>query len=367
MNSGRKRVLFILPSWIGGGGGAERVFSVLLQHLDRERFEPHLAAAQGRNAHLDDVPADVVVHELKVSRMRYALPAIIRIVRKIKPQTVLSTVVHLNVLLMLARPFLPRGTRLLLREGIIPSPFIAHDTGWPQLWAWFYRYLYKKADRIICLSDSMMNDFVDHFGLARQKLVRIYNPVDAEKVRNLADTQGNPYSGPGPHLVTVGRLQRQKGMDILLDAMPAVLAALPDARLTILGEGPLESELKEQAARLGLKGAVSFLGFQSNPWPYIKYAALFVLPSRFEGLPNTLLEVLALGKNVVVTDCPGGIQEIQDAVRSMILVPPENPEALAHAIIAALQKSIADDVKRFDQALGKFDLQNAVAAYTALL
>src|SRR5436309_8776796 len=112
--------------------------------------------------------------------MRYALPAIIRIVRKIKPQTVLSTVVHLNVLLMLAKPFLPRGTRLLLREGIIPSAFIAQDTRWPRLWIWLYRHLYKRADRIICLSDSMVNDFVERFGLSREQLVRIYNPVDAE-------------------------------------------------------------------------------------------------------------------------------------------------------------------------------------------
>ncbi|PYP90913.1 MAG: hypothetical protein DMG65_09795 [Candidatus Angelobacter sp. Gp1-AA117] len=363
MSTGRKRVLFLVPAFAGGGGGAERVISILLRHLDRTKFELHLGVIQERSAVFQDIPDDVIVHDLRVSRMRYALLPIINLLWKVRPQTVLSTVVYLNVLLVLARPFLPR-VKLLLREATIPSAFIAQQARHPRVWRWFYRHLYKRADSIICLSDFMLKDLAEQFGLPQEKLIRIYNPVDVDYVRRSAESFGNPYSGDGPHLVTVGRLQREKGLDVLLEAMPGILQAFPMARLAVLGEGPLEAELKAQIRKLGLGESVNFLGFQPNPCPYLKYADLFVLPSRVEGMPNALLEALALGKDVVASDCPGGVREIQDAVKSMVLVPPEDPQALAEAIIAALQSPSSS---RTGEGLGRFKVQTAIAEYSALL
>src|ERR1700682_1368687 len=152
MTLGRKKVLFLIPSL--AGGGAERVFSVLLRHLDRSRFEPHLAILQAQGAaYLRDIPTDVTVHNLKVSRARYALPSIVSLVWNIRPQTLLCTLGHLNLVLMLAKPFLPRGTRLLIREATIASTFLQEEMARPQLWAWLYRRFYRRADAIICQSD----------------------------------------------------------------------------------------------------------------------------------------------------------------------------------------------------------------------
>src|SRR5437764_11911086 len=103
MNSDRRRVLFLVPAFAGGGGGAERVVSILLRHLDRARFELHLGIIQERSSVLQDIPDDVIVHDLKVSRMRYAFLRIVRLVWRVKPQTLISTVVYLNVLVVLAR------------------------------------------------------------------------------------------------------------------------------------------------------------------------------------------------------------------------------------------------------------------------
>src|SRR5947209_11558601 len=150
MSTGRKRVLFLVPAFAGGGGGAERVISILLRHLDRARFELHLGVIQERSPVFQDIPDDVIVHDLRVSRMRYALLPVIRLVWKVRPQTVLSTVVYLNVLLVLARPFLPR-TKLLLREATIPSAFIARQARHPRGWRWVYRPRSKNAGRIRCL------------------------------------------------------------------------------------------------------------------------------------------------------------------------------------------------------------------------
>ena len=363
----RKRILFLVPAFAGGVGGAERVISTLLRHLDHSRFECHLGVVGEGNAFLDGVPATVTVHQLGAARMRYSLPGIIRLVRRLKPQTILSTVVYLNVILMISKPFFPGRPKILLREAILPSAFAAQASRYPRIWKRFYRHLYPRADQIICLFDGMVDDMVK-LGIPREKLVRIYNPVDVEMVRRQAEGTKSPYSGSGPQVIAMGRLQHQKAYDVLLHAFAGVRKSLPGARLAILGEGPLEQQLKKQAVDLGIETAVSFLGFQKNPWPYVKHADLFVLASRYEGLPNVVLEVLALGTPVLATDCPGGIREIQQSAPQIVLAPPEDPGALANAIVSILSRP--KEPRRqteSEECLLRFDTQKIVEEYSRLL
>src|SRR5262249_8123276 len=152
--------------------------------------------------------------------------------------------------------------------------------------------------------------------------------------RRMSESDGNPFDGPGPHLIAAGRLSREKGFDILLDAMPAVLSKLPNARLTILGEGLLREALITHAKNLGLTSTVSFPGFKTNPWRFFRHADLFILASRYEGFPNVLLEALAIGTPIIATNCPGALQEIQSSHNQISLVASEDAAALAEAIIS---------------------------------
>ncbi|HZU33788.1 MAG TPA: glycosyltransferase [Candidatus Angelobacter sp.] len=369
MSSARKRVLFLMPSFTGGVGGAERVLSTLVRHLDHSRFECHLALLQAGHTDLENIPQEVTVHQLHVSRMRYALPALVSLIWKVRPDSVLSTVAYLNVLLVLAKPLLPMTTRVLLREATTPSAFIADESANPKLWKWFYRHLYPRADKIICLSNAMMLDLRTHFGISEEKMVRIYNPVDVERIHEATKDAINPFSEGKKNLVTAGRLQRPKGFDVLIDALPGILERIPEVQLTILGEGPLESELKQQAQRLGVNKNVAFLGFKANPWHYFKFADVFILPSRFEGLPNAVLEALALGKKVVATDCPGALREVQESVGPLMLVPRENSDELANAVVAVLQNGPAAPIELEDiqRALEQFSVRQSVESYSALL
>src|SRR5713226_3078517 len=170
INSSRRKVLFLIPSL--AGGGAERVFAMLLAHLDRTRFEPHLGVLQDQGAYIRDVPADVNIHHLNVSRVRYALPSILRLAWKVRPRVILSTLGHLNLALILIRPLMPSSTRLVVREAAIATALLQVETRHPQFWTWLYRRLYKRVDAVICLSDSMAHDRAEHFQVPRDKLVR---------------------------------------------------------------------------------------------------------------------------------------------------------------------------------------------------
>jgi glycosyltransferase involved in cell wall biosynthesis len=371
MPSGRVKVLLLLPSL--AGGGAERFFCILLRHLDRSFFDPHLALFEVRGEYLPDVPADVVVHDLKCSRARYSVPGIVRLVRKLRPHVVLSTLPQANVALACAKSFLPPEVRVVLSEANIASAAFADgETANRSMWAWLYRHFCKQADQVVCLSNSIIDDMEHNFHVPREKLVRIYYPVDLDRVRELAANAGNPYSGAGPHLAAAGRLCWQKGFDVLLTAMVEVRAQIPGAHLTILGKGPLHGELTARAEHLGLADAVRFAGFQSNPWPYLKHADAFVLSSRYEGLPNVLLEALALGTPIVATDCPGAIREVQALYPDITLVPPEDPQSLAAAIIARCKTlrargEVSGSTGAPAKTLSEFSLPQIVGEYSKLL
>jgi glycosyltransferase involved in cell wall biosynthesis len=369
MTTVRKKVLLLIPTL--KGGGAERFFSILLRHLDRTSFEPHLALLRAEGEYLRDLPDDVKVHDLECSRGRYAPPGLVRLVWKLRPQAVLSTSPQANMALTLSSPFLPRGTRVLLSEANMPSAELEDGVAHPRLWTWLYRHLYKRADKVVCLCDAMMDDLALHFDVPREKLMRIYYPVDLQRVRESADSEGNPFAGPGPHLAAVGRLCRQKGFDLLLEALAAVRTHLPQASLTILGQGPLLAELTQQAEGLGLADAVRFLGFQRNPWQYLKHADVFVLPSRYEGLPNVLLEALALGTPIVATDCPGAIREVRALHPEIEMVPPEDPEGLAQGILASwkaqLESAVPRPLSSPANGLSEFSLPQVVGEYSKLL
>jgi glycosyltransferase involved in cell wall biosynthesis len=198
-------------------------------------------------------------------------------------------------------------------------------------------------------------------------MVRIYNPVDLQRMQGAANIGENPYDNSGPNIVAAGRLSWEKGFDVLLNAMPAVIKRLPGARLVILGEGPLHADLTKQALRLGINEAICCLGFQQDPWRYFKFADVFVLSSRFEGLPNVLLEALALGTPAIATNCTGALREIEACGAGMVLVPPEDPPALAEAIVSVCQKGSRQDLATPPETLHKFDLQQIVGEYSELL
>lgn len=328
------RVLFTIPAL--GFGGSERVMLNLLRHIDRRQFEPHLAVLESRGGLLQDVPPHVPIHELGATRARRAVPAIIELCKNLEPVAILSTSAHLNVAVISARPFLPKRTALLTREGTaICSPQVTRS----RIRFLAYKYAYKCSDLVICQSDHMRENMIFRFRLAPSKVRRIYNPVDIDSIQSLSALEGNPFPRRGPNLLAVGRLSREKDFDLLLRSFPQVLRVFPNASLTFVGSGPDGPSLERSRDRLGLSDCVSFLEACQNPYHFLKHADLLVLTSRYEGLPNVILEAIALGTPVVATNCTGALSEISSCTRHIAIVDSRQPEAISAAVISSLNKA----------------------------
>jgi glycosyltransferase involved in cell wall biosynthesis len=197
---------------------------------------------------------------------------------------------------------------------------------------------YRRADFAIAVSEGCREGMQRFYRLSKERIVVVRNFVDLAEIDRLA-RQPNPCpESAGFHLVTLGRLDKQKGQIHLLQAVDHLVhrRGRADIRLDIAGQGPLEDELKSFVQDRKLQRHVCFVGFLENPFALIARSQLFCLPSIYEGLPLALLEGMACRVPVLATDCPSGPLEVLDGGRLGRLVPPGNADALADAIEEAM-------------------------------
>jgi glycosyltransferase involved in cell wall biosynthesis len=203
---------------------------------------------------------------------------------------------------------------------------------------WHLRLLipmaYRGARVVIATTRAMQEDLVKTFGVARERIRLLANPVDIKRIRAAADARP---SGGAAYLLAMGRLIHDKGFDVLLEAFSRIPQSRSELRLALLGTGPLEHALRDQAQRLGLGSRVDFLGFNPEPWPVVKGARLFLLTSRREGFPNALLEAMALGVPCIAAKCKSGPAEMLRDGETGILVEPEDAAGLAGAMRRLLE------------------------------
>ncbi len=229
--------------------------------------------------------------------------------------------------------------------------------------------LLPRADSVVAVSNGIAAEAVEVFGLDAQRVHTIYNPKPLAEIRRMAENvPPHPWFGDGdpPVILTVLRDSPQKDWATLIEAFCRVRRKT-DARLAILGPLPdrFRAQISASAGHLGVDGDIAFLGFDENPFRYMRRAALFVLSSRFEGMPNVLIESLACGTPVVSTDAPHGPAEILENGRWGRLTPVGDVSAMAEAILASLTGDVvpADELRRRAE---DFSAERAVTAYEAL-
>jgi glycosyltransferase involved in cell wall biosynthesis len=197
---------------------------------------------------------------------------------------------------------------------------------------------------------------------ASNRITVIYNPIDLARIEAMASADEKSASWTEPTIINVGRLIEQKDQQTLIQAF-AKVRSRRTCRLVILGEGEKRATLAALARKLGVGSDVLMPGFVANPYNWMRRSAVFVLSSKFEGLPTVLIEAMQCGVSVISADCPSGPAEILEDGRWGKLFRPGDVDALASAIEDALDGKLVANVR---QRAADFSVDAAVSRYVAL-
>jgi glycosyltransferase involved in cell wall biosynthesis len=371
-----KKIFFLIPSLISGG--SERVFSILANHLDHQKWAITVVVLDGRQRFYEIDEEKVRVIDLKTPRVRQSFVKIFKLIRSEKPDLVVSTLSHMNQFIALIKPFLPRETRFIARESTILSVFHQQETV-PALRDFLVRWLYPSFDGIICQSQRMANDFKDNYKIPSSKLNIINNPVEVIARHDFnrearSGTEGVKCSGnfegfqnvvlkkAAFRFVSVGRLSIEKGIDKAL----RILAQLDnrDFEYHLIGDGNERGRLEELAKTLGISENVTFQGVQKNPFAWMASADFLLLTSEFEGFPNVLLEAGAIGTPSIAFACGGVVGEIIEDGLNGFIVPDGDEVAFKAAILRGCQTTF-NRRKIQDLTKEKFGVEKIVGKYAA--
>lgn len=352
------RILFVLPRMVSGG--VERVTLRLIAGFQAEGNDCLLALGQCRGELLDESVALVDVRDLASDGLRHFLPRLAKLVRDWQPTHVVTAFADVGLMTLIACRL--AGSNAALVHGV-------HDThgretarpGWPgrlrhKAYNAMAGLVYRRAHMIVAVSKGVGHEVCAGYGIPADHVRIIYNPVIPDMLVP-AQIPIRHGTGNSQRIVALGRLVRQKGFDILVRAMAQVPASL-NWCVDIHGEGPERPVLEALIADLALHERVHLRGHAADPFSVLAGADVFVLPSRHEGLGNVLIEAMACGAQVVATDCRHGPREILDEGRLGLLIPPDNPQALADALSMVL----AGGVFREPQLLVERAQQFTVAA-----
>lgn len=324
------RILFYVAAL--NGGGAEKHLVRIINQIDRGRFEPILVLARSGGAYDRCVRRDVRTVVLHRSAFLPVCRKLRAAIRHHQPRVVFSLLDPSNIQCLIATRCLARRPKVIV--GVQNTPSMAYRGPWwsrRRILMALMSTLYPAADCVVASSRAVRGDLRSLSPAAARRCQVIHNAGYDESVLEGATELAPEIRGDGPLLVGCGRLTKQKGFPQLLEALAMLRQSVP-ARLCLVGEGPDRCLLQEQVRSLRLRDSVDIVGFQSNPFRFMAAADVFVLSSLWEGFGNVIVESMACGTPVVATSCRSGPDEIiEDRVNGM-LVPPDNPRALADAL-----------------------------------
>ena len=348
------------------GGGAEKVMTNIAKGLCNHGLRVDFVLAKGEGPYLQNLPNSIHVLDLKRERTRQAVLPLSKYLKERKPDVVISALHQANLAVVLAKSLVFFKGKLFLTVHSQMSKQMEQAKGINKIVVPFLaKIFYPKAEKIICVSYGVAEDLIGTYHLPKDKIQVIYNPVITDDIFEKAeDLIEHPWFqlGQPPVILGVGRLTPAKNFETLIKAFSLVRRKL-EAKLVILGEGREREKLEHLVEELGLKNDVSMPGFVDNPYKYMKNSSVFVLSSRWEGLPTVLIEALALGVPVVSTDCPSGPAEILENGKWGRLVPVGDPKALAEAIVEAMNDERGKGVERAMD----FKLDKIVNQYVKLI
>lgn len=338
MYQDQKKILFIINSEVGG---SERMSVNISKMLSSEEFYVRYVIIKeekykkNSTSVTDFIPDGSDMYTINTNGHFDKVLKLYKTIKREAPDVVFASHYNINDKILFLKPLL-RGVKFIIRAENSYSTFVESKK-------FIIRHTYNKADILIAQTEEMRNDFIKNARLLADRIVTLENPVDKEAIEERIKDSICPYPVDGKkHVVAVGRFHPQKGYDFLVQALAEIHKKDKNTDLYIVGsfQGQWQSEYEkvmQLAEELEIKESIHCLGFCDNPFVYMKYADCFVLSSRFEGLPNVLVEALYLKTPVAAFKC---IPIIERMVRDGIdgfLAEKEDVKSLSIAICNALK------------------------------
>lgn len=327
--SNKKKILIFTP---GGAGGAERMSVLIGKLLPKDRFEvKYVVIGRLRNIYnilpegyaVDCIPVRNI-HEFSTLRIWW------KIIRE-KPDVVFASQVAYNPRVIMAATL--AGEKVVIRS----SGMIGH---YKKRWNGVKR-TYPQANKLIAQQDAMREEMIRLLKVDPEKVVTLHNPLDCSDIDRLS-------AAPSPYLVNddvvfveTATVQQRKAQDVAIRAFSIVKKDIPHASLYFVGKYDENSayyqELQKLIAELNLKEHIHFIGYDKNPFKWVKNADCFVFPSRIEGLPNALIEASYLGVPCAASRCLPIVDDIIKDGQNGYVVDVDDVEGLAQAMKEAVK------------------------------
>lgn len=330
------RLAILIPSL--ALGGAERSLAKLADVLASEGHDVTILCMgqAGPELRSELHPAlKLVCFGARTSASPWMLWQVWRYLRRLRPDAVAGWSLYANFAAVLTGRLAGVRKVLVSERNYLPQMLRAGNDSRVRRWvlSWLVRKLYGRAS-VVTANSQLSLRFLRHYARGAGAYEVLPNLADTDRYARLsAEPLPACVSADAAHprMLAVGRLNHQKGFDLLLQA----LARLPPertAQVHIAGGGPEGERLRLLADRLGVQDRVQFLGEVANPFPLYDWTDIVIAPSRFEGFPNVPLEAMCAGRAVIVADCKSGPREMSEGGRFARLVPVEDVASLAQAM-----------------------------------
>ena len=327
---GKKKVLFILPSSVGG---AERVTVTISRYLNPSVYDVRYVILSKQVGNVRDILPDgaTVIHVKIRNIWDFTITKLVNLLRQERPDFVFSSLRYLNPRVIVAAKIVG-DIKIIVRN----------DNGLKTA-RWdnklLMRLTYRWANVVIAQQEEMRQELLQVMKLPGDLVVVINNPLNTEAIDASANAP-SPYPDQiGMKYLWVARFFYNKGQDLVCRAFHEVYQSIPDAHLYLLGryddKDPYYIQVRQYVEEHHLSEHIHFMGEESNPFPWMRHCDCFVMPSRYEGTPNSLIEAMYVGCPIVATRCIPMIDRMVQDRYNGILVPSEDIPAMSQAMMEA--------------------------------
>lgn len=349
------------------GGGAERMMVNLAKGLAEKSIDVTVYVVNCTGPYLNEVPENIPIKSFDAKYgVKSIIPKIRKVLKKDGLTAFISTQMHINSAVGIASIGLKIKPKIIFREANTPSKIINS-----RIEGQIYKWCYSFADHFVAVSMGVKQDMVKYFSLVESKVSVIYNPaIDKSIYDKMNEEVDHPWfiDSAIPVIIGVGRFAPQKAFEDLVDAFIFVRKQRA-VRLVILGKKNEGSDyfkmIQKKINDSGFRDDIALLGFVDNPFKYLKRADIFVLSSKFEGLPGVLIQAMACGCPVVSTDCPSGPREILNNGEFGKLTNIGEHGELGKAIIETLKSD--PNKGKLEQRASFFSVDNSSKSYLELI